>query len=128
MIVIGVDVHKHSLMAAAIDELAAPLLNTLALLTRRSSRGRARSTATTEPAAVPTARRTRSGRGGRKARAKPELPLGDATLRTIETLGNEASAEQIREHLGREFGMQVRANHLGMALAAAPTRRSAAGE
>ena len=45
MIVIGVDVHKHSLMAAAIDELAAPLLNTLALLTRRSSRGRARSTA-----------------------------------------------------------------------------------
>jgi len=79
-------------------------------------RGRARSTATTEPATVPTARRTRSGRGGRKARAKPELPLGDATLRTIETLGNEASAEQIREHLGREFGMQVRANHLGMAL------------
>jgi hypothetical protein len=31
-------------------------------------------------------------------------------------LGNEVSAEQIREYLGTQFGMQVRPNHLGMAL------------
>jgi len=42
--------------------------------------------------------------------------LGDATLRGVEALGNKVSAEQLREYLGREFGMQVRANHLGMAL------------
>ena len=29
---------------------------------------------------------------------------------------NEGSAEQIREHLSSQFGMQVRPNHLGMAL------------
>jgi hypothetical protein len=44
------------------------------------------------------------------------MGLGDATLRTVEALGNDVSAEQIREHLAREFGMQVRPNHLGMAL------------
>jgi hypothetical protein len=42
--------------------------------------------------------------------------LGEATLRAVEALGNDASAEQIREYLAREFGMQVRPNHLGMAL------------
>jgi hypothetical protein len=42
--------------------------------------------------------------------------LGDATLRAVEALGNEVSAEQIREYLGTQFGMQVRPNHLGMAL------------
>jgi hypothetical protein len=42
--------------------------------------------------------------------------LGDATLRAVETLGNEVSAEQIRVYLGEQFGMQVRPNHLGMAL------------
>jgi hypothetical protein len=44
------------------------------------------------------------------------VPLGDAALRAIEALGNEVSAEQVREYLGQHFGMQVRANHLGMAL------------
>jgi len=44
------------------------------------------------------------------------MPSGDASLRALEALGNEASAEQIREHLSSQFGMQVRPNHLGMAL------------
>ena len=44
------------------------------------------------------------------------MPLGDASLRALEALGSEASAKQIREHLSSEFGMQVRPNHLGMAL------------
>ena len=43
--------------------------------------------------------------------------MGDAILRALEVLGGAVSAEQIREYLGREFGMQVRPNHLGMALA-----------
>ena|SRR5204863_4524343 len=92
-------------VAAADAEAAAPA----------SRRRRARSTSA-RTAAAPGARGRRSGRGGRKARAKPEVTLADATLRAVETLGNEVSAEQIREYLGREFGMQVRPNHLGMAL------------
>jgi hypothetical protein len=76
---------------------------------------RARRAEATEPAAAP-ARRGRAGGGRGKAKAKPSIGLGDATLRTIDALGNDVSAEQIREHLAREFGMQVRPNHLGMAL------------
>jgi predicted metal-dependent phosphoesterase TrpH len=76
---------------------------------------RARGADATEPAAAP-ARRGRAGGGRGKAKAKPSMGLGDATLRTVEALGNDVSAEQIREHLAREFGMQVRPNHLGMAL------------
>jgi hypothetical protein len=44
------------------------------------------------------------------------MPLGEASLRALEALGNEATAEQIREHLSSQFGLQVRPNHLGMAL------------
>ena len=76
---------------------------------------RARGADATEPAAAP-ARRGRAGGGRGKAKAKPSMGLGDATLRTIDALGNDVSAEQIRQHLAREFGMQVRPNHLGMAL------------
>ena len=76
---------------------------------------RARGADATESAAAP-ARRGRAGGGRGKAKAKPSMGLGDATLRTIDALGNDVSAEQIREHLAREFGMQVRPNHLGMAL------------
>ena len=43
--------------------------------------------------------------------------MADATLRAVKALGGAVSAEQIREYLGREFGMQARPNHLGMALA-----------
>ena len=81
-----------------------------------SGRGRrARGADATEPTAAP-ARRRRPGGGRGKAKAKPRMGLGDATLRTVDALGNDVSAEQIREHLAREFGMQVRPNHLGMAL------------
>jgi hypothetical protein len=48
---------------------------------------------------------------------KPEVSMADATVRAVEALGGAISAERIREYLGREFGMQVRPNHLGMALA-----------
>src|SRR5580700_12037113 len=76
---------------------------------------RARTAKATEPVSPP-ARRRGAGRGGRKAAAKQALPLGDATLRAVDALGNNVSAEQIRVYLGKQFGMQVRPNHLGMAL------------
>jgi hypothetical protein len=67
-------------------------------------------------AAAAPSRRARPSRVRRKAAAKPALPLGEATLRAVKALGNEASAEKIRGYLGKQFGMQVRANHLGRAL------------
>jgi len=77
---------------------------------------RARSTEATDTAAGRATRRGRSPQGRGTRRTKPEVSLADATLRAAEALGNEISPEQIREHLDREFGMQVRANHLGRAL------------
>jgi hypothetical protein len=78
-------------------------------------RRRAHQAEATEPV-VARGRRGRTGRANRSAAPKPALPLGDAAVRAIEALGNEVSAQQIREYLGRELGMQVRPNHLGMAL------------
>ena len=83
---------------------------------RRPGRRR-RSDQPSEGTASTGRRRARIGRRGIKRAAKPEASMGDATLRAVEALGGEVSAEQIREYLGREFGMQVRPNHLGMALA-----------
>src|SRR5260221_12470823 len=81
------------------------------------SRGRpGRSASGNGSAAAAPSRRARPSRVRRKAAAKPGLPLGEATLRAVKALGNEASAEKIRGYLGKQFGMQVRANHLGRAL------------
>src|SRR3954468_21916244 len=82
----------------------------------RNGRRRTRQSEPSEAGAAREPQRRRGARGRRKAPAKPEIPLGEAALRAVEALGNEVSAEQVREYLGREFGMQVRANHLGMAL------------
>ena len=79
-------------------------------------RARPARTAKGTEAAPTLAARRGAARGRRKAVAKSAMPLGEATLRAIGTLGNDVSAEQVREYLGREFGMQVRPNHLGMAL------------
>ena len=80
--------------------------------------GRRRRSDQPSESTAPTARRrARTGRRGVKRAAKPELSMGDAALRAVEALGGAVSAEQVREYLGREFGMQVRPNHLGMALA-----------
>lgn len=80
-------------------------------------KGRGRRARSDQPSAGTAPRRARAGRDAAKRRAKPELSMGDAAIRAVEALGGEVSAEQIREYLGREFGMQVRPNHLGMALA-----------
>jgi hypothetical protein len=104
----------------AADRVLSRFNPTKAVTPRRGKR--ARGADETKPAAA-SARRGRGGGRG-KAKAKPSFGLGDATLRSIDALGNDVSAEQIREHLAREFGMQVRPNHLGMALAASPPCRS----
>ena len=57
----------------------------------------------------------RRGRRG-AAPAKAGLALGDAALRAVSANPQGASAEEVRAYLSREFGMQVRPNHLGMAL------------
>lgn len=55
-------------------------------------------------------------RTGRSIGKKPVPSLGDATLRAVEALGGGVSAAEVRSYLQREFGMRIRANHLGMAL------------
>ena len=81
-----------------------------------SRRGRRTQSAAATPSPAAPARRGRAARGGRKQPAQPAMPLSDASLRALEALGNEASAEQIREQLSSQYGLQVRPNHLGMAL------------
>jgi hypothetical protein len=79
------------------------------------SRGRRAGSPTAAVPASPTRmRRQRPGR--RRSAAKSKLPLADATLRAVEALGNDVSAERVRAYLAEELGMQVRPNHLGMAL------------
>jgi transposase len=77
-------------------------------------RGRPRAVATApEPAAAAKPR----GRRGRRAASKPvTVSLGEATLRAVAAHGQGVTAEGVRQYLASEFGMQVRPNHLGMAL------------
>ena len=44
------------------------------------------------------------------------MSLGDATLRAVAMHGNGISAEDVRKYIADQLGMQVRPNHLGMAL------------
>ena len=66
--------------------------------------------------ATPEASRGGRVARGRKATAKAAPPLGEAALRAVSALRSEVSAEQVREYLAKELGMQVRPNHLGRAL------------
>jgi hypothetical protein len=66
--------------------------------------------------AEPRRRQQRRGRARGAAPAKSSLALGDATFRAVSGHGHGATAEEVREYLAREFSMQVRPNHLGMAL------------
>ncbi|MBV9860228.1 MAG: hypothetical protein JO038_09025 [Alphaproteobacteria bacterium] len=77
-------------------------------------RGRPRS-----DASVPSGngRKSRPRRNAQAVAAKGrELSLADATLRAVQAHTDGASAEEVRNYLAREFEMQVRPNHLGMAL------------
>ena len=80
---------------------------------------------------VETAARRRRGRPARTTPAAPAAPaqgrawavqpaqsisLSDATLRAVRAYGEGATAGEVLSYLAREFGMTVRANHLGIAL------------
>jgi hypothetical protein len=77
---------------------------------RRGRRAAASEAKTKTAAAAP-----RRGRRGRRAPQKT-VSLGDATLRAVAAHGHGASAEDVRKFLADQLGMQVRPNHLGMAL------------
>lgn len=77
-------------------------------------RGRRARSAEAEAPAQPRRRRQRRARGTAPQKAGPSL--GDATLRAVSAHGQGASADEVRQYLSREFGLQVRPNHLGMAL------------
>ncbi|MGC2200419.1 MAG: hypothetical protein WA633_09785 [Stellaceae bacterium] len=44
------------------------------------------------------------------------VPLGEATFQAVKAHPRGASAEAVRSYITKEFGLQVRPNHLGMAL------------
>ena len=78
----------------------------------RGRRAAAAKTQTAGAAAAP-----RRGRRGRRAAPKAaRVSLGEATLRAVAAHGHGASAEEVRKFLADQLGMQVRPNHLGMAL------------
>lgn len=58
----------------------------------------------------------RRGRGRRAAPKAARVSLGDATLRAVAAHGDGVSAEEVRKFLAEQLGLQVRPNHLGMAL------------
>jgi hypothetical protein len=85
---------------------------------RRGAAAPAKSQAKTQTA---TAAAPRRGRRGRRAapKAAPKsagVSLGDATLRAVAAHGNGISAEEVRKYIADQLGIQVRPNHLGMAL------------
>jgi hypothetical protein len=77
-------------------------------------RGRRPAISDAEETAVPR----RGGRPRRPAAARQEgaLSLGDATLQAVAAHADGVSADAVRSYLADHFGMQVRPNHLGMAL------------
>ena len=78
----------------------------------RRRRGRPTRTAPTRTA--PAAGPQRRARGGQQAAAS--VSLSDATLQAVKAHPDGATANDILNHLSREFGMTVRPNHLGIAL------------
>lgn len=55
----------------------------------------------------------RRARGGQQAAS---VSLSDATLQAVQAHPEGATANEILNHLSRQFGMTVRPNHLGIAL------------
>jgi hypothetical protein len=80
--------------------------------TERRRRGRPARTATPRTATAPTPARGRA----RAAQSAQTVSLSDATLRAVQAHGEGATPSEVLSYLAREFGMQVRPNHLGIAL------------
>ena len=96
----------------AAERVLSRFTKTRAQPARRGRRPAAAKTQTDGAAAAP-----RRGRRGRRAAPKTaRVSLGEATLRAVAAHGQGASAEEVRQFLADQLGMQVRPNHLGMAL------------
>ena len=80
----------------------------------RRRRGRPARTAPAAGGQERQQRQQRRARGGKQAAAS--VSLSDATLQAVRAHPQGASANEILSHLSREFGMEVRPNHLGIAL------------
>jgi hypothetical protein len=65
---------------------------------------------------VGTAPVAREAPRARRRRQAPATALRDAVLRAVEAHRGGATANDVLTYLPREFGMNVRPNHLGMAL------------
>ena len=88
---------------------------------RRGRRGRAAAPKAAAKTAAPRAAKRgatpRAVRGAApRATRAGGVSLGDATLRAVAMHGNGISAEDVRKYIADQLGMQVRPNHLGMAL------------
>jgi hypothetical protein len=85
--------------------------------TERRRRGRPARTATPRTATPRTATAPTPARGrARAAQSAQTVSLSDATLRAVQAHGEGATPSEVLSYLAREFGMQVRPNHLGIAL------------
>jgi hypothetical protein len=65
------------------------------------------------------ARAAQAPSGQRRARGAQQassVSLSDATLQAVQAHSEGATANEILNHLSRQFGMTVRPNHLGIAL------------
>jgi hypothetical protein len=80
--------------------------------TERRRRGRPARTAAPRTPTAPTPARGRA----RAAQSAQTVSLSDATLRAVQAHGEGATPSEVLSYLAREFGMQVRPNHLGIAL------------
>ena len=98
--------------AAAAEPRRGRRAATSAAAPRRGRRGRA---AAPKAAAKASATRATTRAAPRAARAGG-VSLGDATLRAVTAHGQGISADEVRKYIADQLGMQVRPNHLGMAL------------
>src|SRR3954471_495485 len=81
-----------------------------------SRRRRARKTAANDTSAQSSGRQRKIQRPQRERSRQQVMPLREASLQAVEALRTEASAEQIRSYMSREFGLRVLPLHLGRAL------------
>ncbi len=93
----------------AAERVLSRFTKTRAQPARRGRRAAAAKTQTDGAVAAPR-------RGRRSAAKTARVSLGEATLRAVAAHGHGASAEDVRKFLADQLGMQVRPNHLGMAL------------
>src|SRR3954463_15225489 len=83
---------------------------------RHSRRRRPRTIAADDTSAQSSGQQRKTRRTQRERSRKQVMPLREASLQAVEALRTEASAEQIRSYMSREFGLRLLPLHLGRAL------------